>query len=48
MIVLLFSNSVEKLDSFKFNSLNLCLASVAFVCGFLSLSNLSEFLYFNF
>ncbi len=48
IFILVFKNSVEKLDSFKFNYKTALLSGFAFVSGFLLLYKVSDFLYFNF
>ena len=48
VLILAFKNSTEMLDSFKFNIRTALFAGVAFVGGILSLSEITEFLYFNF
>jgi alginate O-acetyltransferase complex protein AlgI len=48
ILILLFKNSIEKSEKFKFNKVTLILASISFISGVLSLSKVSEFLYFNF
>lgn len=48
ILILLFKNSVEKLDSFKFNYKTSFFSGIAFSCAVLSLNKVSEFLYFNF
>jgi hypothetical protein len=46
--IIFFKNSTEKLYNFHFSKIELFIGIVTFVGGFLSLSQLSEFLYFNF
>lgn len=46
--VLLFKNSLQMLEGFRFNKSNLVFTSITFVWGIISLNKLSEFLYFNF
>jgi hypothetical protein len=48
VLVLLFKNSSQKLKDFQFNYVTLFMSIILFVCGVLSLSKVSEFLYFNF
>jgi alginate O-acetyltransferase complex protein AlgI len=48
IMVLVFKNSVQRMDSFKLNYQTALWACVAFVGGVLSLTKVSEFLYFNF
>jgi D-alanyl-lipoteichoic acid acyltransferase DltB (MBOAT superfamily) len=48
IFVLVFKNSTEKLDGFKFNYKTILWSSIAFISGVLSLNKVSEFLYFNF
>ncbi len=47
-IVLLFKNSMDKMNSFKMNSKTLLLSISIFVYSVLSLNKVTEFLYFNF
>ena len=48
VLIFAFKNSIEKLDGFEFCYKSLLLSGVAFVWGVLSLTKISEFLYFNF
>jgi len=48
IIILLFKNSTQKLESFKLNYRTSLFAGALFVGGVLSLNKVSEFLYFNF
>lgn len=48
IMVLVFKNSVQRMDSFKMNYKTAIWATIAFVGGALSLNKVSEFLYFNF
>lgn len=48
IFILVFKNSVEKLDGFKLDYKTAFLSGIAFVGGVLSLNKVSEFLYFNF
>ncbi len=48
VLVLLFKNSNQKLEYFKLNYMTLFVSIILFVIGILSLSKVSEFLYFNF
>ncbi len=48
IIVIYFNNSNEKLKNFKVKTSTLLLSSMAFTISILSLSKVSEFLYFNF
>ena len=47
-LLLLFRNSIQKLQNFQLNYKTVLLSGVAFVGGVLSLTRVSEFLYFNF
>jgi alginate O-acetyltransferase complex protein AlgI len=47
-VVLFFNNSMEKIEIFELNYKTVLLASLCFSLGILSLSRVSEFLYFNF
>ena len=47
-LILVFKNSVEKLDSFKTNYQTVLFTGIIFVSCVLSLSKNSPFLYFNF
>lgn len=46
--ILIFENSNQKLNNFKFNYQTVLLSAIAYSCGILSLTKISEFLYFNF
>ncbi|MBT4764884.1 MBOAT family protein, partial [bacterium] len=48
IIVLMFKNSIQKLDRFKMNYKTALWSGIVFVDGVLSLNKVSEFLYFNF
>jgi len=48
IIILVFKNSTQKLDDFKLNFKTALWSAIAFVGGVLSLTKVSEFLYFNF
>ncbi len=48
IVILLFKNSTEQLDNFKFNYKTILLSVIAFIWSVLSLNKVSEFLYFNF
>ena len=46
--ILLFKNSIERLNNFKLTYKNILFTSSLFTIGILSLNKVSEFLYFNF
>jgi alginate O-acetyltransferase complex protein AlgI len=48
ILILVFKNSTQRMDSFKLNYKTLIISSVMFVYSALSLNKVSEFLYFNF
>ena len=48
IFILLFKNSMEQWNRFKFNYQTLLLAFICFIYSILSLNKVSEFLYFNF
>ncbi len=48
ILVLVFKNSIKKLEQLKFNFRNILLSTVIFTLAILSLNKISEFLYFNF
>ena len=48
ILILFFKNSIEKLNSFKFNYTTILFSVIAFTYSVLSLNKVSEFLYFNF
>jgi len=48
ILILLFKNSNQKLDNFKFNYITVLISVMAFISGVLSLNKVTEFLYFNF
>jgi len=48
VLVLMFKNSIQKLDRFKMNYKTALWSGIAFTVGVLSLNKVSEFLYFNF
>ena len=48
ILVLMFKNSIQKLDRFKMNYKTALWSGIVFVAGVLSLNKVSEFLYFNF
>ncbi|MGI6723276.1 MAG: MBOAT family O-acyltransferase [Arcobacteraceae bacterium] len=48
ILVIVFKNSMQKIDSFKANYKNTIIAIVCFTYAILSLNSISEFLYFNF
>jgi len=48
ILVLMFKNSIQKLDRFKMNYKTALWSGIAFTVGVLSLNKVSEFLYFNF
>jgi alginate O-acetyltransferase complex protein AlgI len=48
ILVLVFKNSNQRLDGFKLNYKTALWSGIAFVFGVLSLTKVSEFLYFNF
>lgn len=48
ILVLVFKNSIKKLEQLKFNFKNIILSTTIFVWAILSLNKISEFLYFNF
>ena len=47
-VLLMFKNSFEQLNSFKLSVGTLLITSISFVISFLHLTDVSEFLYFNF
>jgi hypothetical protein len=48
IFILVFKNSIQKLNNFKLNYKTALLTAFTFVGGVLSLNKVSEFLYFNF
>ena len=48
ILLLLFQNSIEKLNKFKLNYKTIFLSALTFIIGILHLTRASEFLYFNF
>jgi D-alanyl-lipoteichoic acid acyltransferase DltB (MBOAT superfamily) len=48
IMVLMFKNSIQKIDDFQLNYKTVFLAGFAFTFGTLSLNKVTEFLYFNF
>jgi hypothetical protein len=48
ILVLIFSNSIQKINNFQLNYKNASLAGLAFFLSLMSLNKISEFLYFNF
>ena len=48
ILVLVFKNSIKKLEQLKFNFKHIILSTTIFVWALLSLHKISEFLYFNF
>jgi len=48
ILILLFKNSNQKLDNFKFNYTTVLISVIAFISAVLSLNKVTEFLYFNF
>ena len=48
IIVLLFNNSYQKMTSFKMGYKTICFSTFLFILSILSLTKVSEFLYFNF
>jgi hypothetical protein len=48
ILILVFKNSMQKLENFKFNYSTAVFAGILFISGVLSLNKVSEFLYFNF
>ncbi len=48
VLILLFKNSMQKLESFHLNYKTAFFAGILFVVGILSSNKVSEFLYFNF
>ncbi|RLA74277.1 MAG: MBOAT family protein, partial [Epsilonproteobacteria bacterium] len=48
ILLLVFKNSMEKLETFKLNYKTIVFSVIAFMGGVLSLNKVSEFLYFNF
>ncbi|MEA2098829.1 MAG: MBOAT family O-acyltransferase [Campylobacterota bacterium] len=48
ILVLMFKNSMQKLQELEFNYKTTLFSSIIFIAGFLSLNKVSEFLYFNF
>ncbi len=48
IVLLLFKNSTQRLESFKLNYKTSFFAGALFLGGVLSLNKVSEFLYFNF
>jgi alginate O-acetyltransferase complex protein AlgI len=48
VLVLMFKNSIQKINKLQLNYKMASLAGLAFTIGVLSLNKVSEFLYFNF
>ena len=48
VLVLMFKNSIQKINKFQLSYKTASLAGLAFTIGVLSLNKVSEFLYFNF
>ena len=48
ILTLFFKNSIQRLDNFKLNYKTALWSGIVFVGGILSLTKVSEFLYFNF
>jgi D-alanyl-lipoteichoic acid acyltransferase DltB (MBOAT superfamily) len=48
ILILVFSNPIQKINNFQLNYKTASLAAIAFTLGILSLTKVSEFLYFNF
>ena len=48
VLILAFQNSMQKLQSLKYNYKSVLFSGIIFIGGFLSLNKVSEFLYFNF
>lgn len=48
VLILLFKNSNQKLNNFKFSYITILISAIAFITGVLSLNKVTEFLYFNF
>ncbi len=48
ILCLMFENSMEKINKFQLLNRNVYIAGLSFIIGILSLSKVSEFLYFNF
>jgi len=48
VLVLLFMNSIQRINNFQLNYKTVSLSSIALTLGILSLNKVSEFLYFNF
>jgi len=47
-LVLIFNNSIQRINNFQFNYRSVSLTGFAFIFSILSLDKASEFLYFNF
>ena len=47
-LVLIFNNSIQRINNFQFNYRTVSLAAFTFIFSILSLDKVSEFLYFNF
>ena len=47
-LVLIFNNSIQRINNFQFNYRTVSLATFTFIFSILSLDKVSEFLYFNF
>ena len=48
ILVLMFKNSIQKLQDLKFNFKTIVLSSITMSTALLSMNKVSEFLYFNF
>jgi len=48
VVVLMFKNSMQQLEVFKFNYKTICFTSMLFVVSVLSMDKITEFIYFNF
>ena len=47
-LVLIFNNSIQRINNFQLNYKTVSLAAIGFTYGIISLNKVSEFLYFNF
>ncbi len=48
ILILLFRNSVQQINNFKFSVVSVCFSALLFITAVLSMNKVSEFLYFNF
>jgi D-alanyl-lipoteichoic acid acyltransferase DltB (MBOAT superfamily) len=48
ILILLFRNSVQQINSFKLSVVSVCFSAFLFITAVLSMNKISEFLYFNF